>query len=249
MQTPVPPEFAQTEALINKAEASRGAKYCPVKVTQAKELGEKAVEAYVQCKHAEALALLAQARKLAEDAMMCTPGVPPAKPKDSDGDGVYDDKDKCPNTPRGVKVDSVGCPLDSDGDGVFDYKDDCPGTPKGADVNSKGCWALGTVYFDTDKDIIKSQYKPMLDEVAAVMKKNPNLGLGVDGHTDNQGLVNYNQGLSDRRVNAVRNYLIKKGVPKNRLVGKGYGMKKPAVANTSRSNMAKNRRVELLPIK
>ena len=63
-------------------------------------------------------------------------------PLDSDGDGVYDYLDKCPNTPAGVKVNSSGCPLDSDGDGVYDYMDECPDTPKGATVNKRGCWAF-----------------------------------------------------------------------------------------------------------
>ncbi|MCK0715903.1 OmpA family protein [Chromohalobacter sarecensis] len=61
------------------------------------------------------------------------------KEVDSDGDGVPDDRDQCPNTPAGVAVDAQGCPLDSDGDGVPDYKDECPGTPAGVDVNAKGC--------------------------------------------------------------------------------------------------------------
>jgi len=66
---------------------------------------------------------------------------PKAEPQlvDSDGDGVYDDQDQCPNTPQGAPVNSIGCPLDSDGDGVFDYLDQCPNTPKGAPVNSIGC--------------------------------------------------------------------------------------------------------------
>ena len=67
------------------------------------------------------------------------PPPPPAPPADSDGDGVVDSKDKCPNTPAGVKVDSDGCPLDSDGDGVPDYLDKCPNTPKGVKVDSDGC--------------------------------------------------------------------------------------------------------------
>jgi OOP family OmpA-OmpF porin len=58
---------------------------------------------------------------------------------DSDGDGVSDDRDECPNTPAGVTVDSRGCPLDSDGDGVPDYLDQCPGTPAGVSVDSRGC--------------------------------------------------------------------------------------------------------------
>src|SRR4030042_6679016 len=63
----------------------------------------------------------------------------PVVPKDSDGDGVYDDADQCPRTPSGTKVDSKGCPLDSDGDGVYDNQDQCPGTPRGTKVDSKGC--------------------------------------------------------------------------------------------------------------
>ena len=58
---------------------------------------------------------------------------------DSDGDGVKDSKDKCPDTPRGVSVNADGCPLDSDGDGVADDKDKCPGTPRGATVDENGC--------------------------------------------------------------------------------------------------------------
>jgi len=67
-------------------------------------------------------------------------------PKDTDEDGVYDKKDKCPDTPHGAIVDKAGCPLDSDGDGVWDGIDQCPDTPKGWPVDSKGC------PLDTDGD-------------------------------------------------------------------------------------------------
>ncbi len=60
-------------------------------------------------------------------------------PPDSDADGVYDYQDQCPNTPRGVKVDRVGCPLDSDKDGVADYMDQCPNTPADTQVDDRGC--------------------------------------------------------------------------------------------------------------
>ncbi len=60
-------------------------------------------------------------------------------PLDSDGDGVPDTLDKCPNTPKGVKVDRAGCPLDSDGDGVADYLDKCPDTPRRVKVDASGC--------------------------------------------------------------------------------------------------------------
>lgn len=59
---------------------------------------------------------------------------------DSDGDGVVDRLDECPNTPKGVPVDYKGCPMkDSDGDGVYDDKDKCPDTPKGVTVDADGC--------------------------------------------------------------------------------------------------------------
>jgi len=62
-----------------------------------------------------------------------------AKPRDTDGDGVPDRKDKCPDTPKGATVDANGCPKDSDGDGVLDGLDQCPNTPKSATVDAKGC--------------------------------------------------------------------------------------------------------------
>ena len=66
--------------------------------------------------------------------------------RDTDGDGVPDDMDECPDTPKEVKVDEKGCPFDTDGDGVYDYLDQCPDTPKGVKVDEKGC------PFDTDGD-------------------------------------------------------------------------------------------------
>jgi outer membrane protein OmpA-like peptidoglycan-associated protein len=76
------------------------------------------------------------------DAIVASAGITVAfggKPRDTDGDGVSDRKDKCPDTPRGATVDATGCPLDSDGDGVFDGLDKCPNTTKGCTVNAAGC--------------------------------------------------------------------------------------------------------------
>ncbi|TYT74098.1 OmpA family protein [Desulfobotulus mexicanus] len=67
------------------------------------------------------------------------PILTPPKPLDSDGDGVPDTLDRCPDTPAGVPVDQWGCPLDSDGDGVPDYRDRCPDTPAGVPVDQWGC--------------------------------------------------------------------------------------------------------------
>ena len=242
----VPEEFGQTEAIVQKAEKSPGAQYCPDKIARARELGKEGIGTYWACRTIEALGLLAQSRKLAEEAMSCK--APPPEPVDSDGDGVYDDKDQCPDTPKGVKVDSVGCHLDTDGDGVYDYMDRCPDTPKVETVDERGCWVLKVVYFDTNKWNIKSQYSPILDEVVIVLRKNAYLKVEIQGHTDSQGSAKYNQNLSENRAKSVMDYLIKEGIGSGRITARGYGLTKPAFPNDSPENMAKNRRVELKPI-
>lgn len=67
------------------------------------------------------------------------PACPVPAPVDSDGDGVIDSKDKCPNTPAGRKVNAQGCELDGDGDGIVDAQDKCPNTPAGRKVDAQGC--------------------------------------------------------------------------------------------------------------
>jgi OOP family OmpA-OmpF porin len=174
--------------------------------------------------------------------------VPVAAPMDSDGDGVYDNVDQCPGTPKGIEVDSRGCPLDSDGDGVYDYRDKCPDTPKGASVDARGCWVIRGVNFDTAKSDIKPSSYQQLDEVAAILRNNPGLKVEIQGHTDNRGSAKYNQNLSERRANAVMEYLVGKGISPNRLTAFGYGYSKPATSNDTPAGRAQNRRVELKPV-
>jgi len=171
------------------------------------------------------------------------------KPLDSDGDGVTDDMDRCPDTPKGVTVDARGCPIDSDGDGVPDYLDKCPDTPKGAKVNAQGCWILGGVLFDTNKSEIKPEFNPELDAVVTVLEKNLALNVKIKGHTDSTGTAAYNMKLSENRAKAVMEYLIKKGIDKDRLSAKGYGLTQPIASNDTKEGRAKNRRVELTPVK
>ena len=174
-----------------------------------------------------------------------------AKPVvDSDGDGVPDDLDRCPDTPQGVKVDAHGCPLDSDGDGVPDYLDKCPNTPKGATVDARGCWTYAAVVmYGFDSAEIKSEAYPMLDEAVLILKKNPEINVEIDGHTDNRGPAAYNMTLSERRAKAVMKYFVDKGVEAERLTTKGFGFTQPAASNDTEEGRAKNRRVELTPVK
>jgi len=169
--------------------------------------------------------------------------------RDSDGDGVPDYKDECPDTPKGVKVDDRGCPLDTDGDGVPDYKDQCPGTPKGAKVDARGCWVIGDALFDFNKYAIIPRYYPALDDIVVVLKKNPALIIEIQGHTDNIGTSEYNRRLSERRAKAVKDYLVKKGIERKRLFAVGFGAIRPVATNRTDAGRSLNRRVELVPVR
>ncbi|MBN2329045.1 MAG: OmpA family protein [Candidatus Omnitrophica bacterium] len=136
-------------------------------------------------------------------------------------------------------------PKDSDNDGVTDDKDECPGTPQGAKVDERGCWVIPGVTFELDKAIIRPVFYPLLDDVVKVLKLNPDLNIYVDGHTCSRGTDQHNQGLSERRAKAVQSYLVTKGVDESRLKARGWGEKQPAFPNDTETNMSKNRRVEL----
>jgi outer membrane protein OmpA-like peptidoglycan-associated protein len=140
--------------------------------------------------------------------------------------------------------------VDSDGDGVADADDACPDTPVGARVDSRGCWVLNIDYlFDFDKSMVKVQYYPFLDELAVVMKNNPAMRVEIQGHTDSTGTNAYNQRLSERRAKAIRAYLAKKVSDPSLLTAVGFGEEKPAYSNDSSEGRANNRRVELHPKK
>ena len=176
--------------------------------------------------------------------------------KDSDGDGVPDYLDECPDTKIEAIgfVDDKGCELDSDGDGVPDYKDACPTVP-GPRIN-KGCpeikrevrqllqKAMQGIEFETGKATIKKKSYPLLDQIAATFIENSNYIIEVQGHTDNVGNEDYNMKLSDDRANAVRYYLISKGVESTRMTANGYGMTQPIADNKTKEGRQKNRRVE-----
>ncbi len=184
-------------------------------------------------------------------------------PLDSDGDGVPDYLDRCPDTPKGAPVDKDGCPLDSDGDGVPDYLDKCPDTPKGVPVDDAGCppelitvhddgtWEVKTqVFFDLNKAVIRDEAKPALDQLAEAMKSPRYAGWSVEvqGHCDKSGPRTFNERLSQKRADAVREYLVARGVAADRLVAKGYAWDRPRYPN-DREHRALNRRVEFRPFK
>lgn len=177
---------------------------------------------------------------------------------DADGDGVADANDNCPDTPAGVQVGADGCPVDSDGDGVPDNEDACPNSA-GTAAN-KGCPEVDAatmklinekVRFEFDRARVQDSYKQLLDSITVALQKYPDHVLLIKGHADYIGSEEYNQALSERRAQAVKEYLIQQGVQNpDRLVTKGYGETQPLVKVNERlsrrrtaNDRAKNRRV------
>lgn len=140
---------------------------------------------------------------------------------------------------------------DSDGDGVVDANDKCPNTPANVEVDDRGCWAVqGEVLFDFDKAVVKEKFYPVLNKTKKIFAAEPQLKVIVEGHTDAIGTKAYNQGLSERRAAAVKKYLVEKlGIADYRLKTIGYGETRPAYSNEKAASRAKNRRVEFTPVK
>lgn len=151
-----------------------------------------------------------------------TPAPAPA-PRDSDGDGVNDASDACPNTPRGTKVDARGCPQ-----------------------VGQTLLRLEGVNFAFDRAEITADSATVLDKAVAVLKDNAAVRVRVEGHTDSRGSDTYNQSLSERRAQAVVDYLAGKGIARSQLQAQGFGESRPLTANDSDANRARNRRVEFV---
>ncbi|XXF75166.1 Ig-like domain-containing protein [Myxococcaceae bacterium GXIMD 01537] len=183
---------------------------------------------------------------------------------DSDKDGIPDEADRCPMAAEDADgfEDEDGCPdPDNDRDGVADAVDQCPleaetinsvkdedGCPdKGSTkvrVEAKRIVILEKVHFATAKDVILARSFPLLEQVASVLRANPQIELvRVEGHTDDQGSDATNLNLSQRRANNVRAFLEKKGIAAERMEAVGYGETKPVDTNKTARGRENNRRV------
>jgi OOP family OmpA-OmpF porin len=165
--------------------------------------------------------------------------VAPVAPADSDGDGVADELDQCPGTPAGVKVNDVGCPLPA-----------CKTPEPGQPVTLEGCAAgdvivLRGVNFEFDKSRLTANARGILDGVGDSLIKAPDIKVELGGHTDGKGTDEYNQRLSERRAESVRQYLVGKGVEPTRMTAVGYGESRPVADNETEEGRELNRRVEL----
>jgi outer membrane protein OmpA-like peptidoglycan-associated protein len=204
-------------------------------------------------------------------------------PKDSDADGIPDGLDRCSDTPKGATVDALGCPGDEDSDGVLDGLDRCPRTSIGATVNASGCspsqtptrssssaptppspappprpapsagpappagsaTVLEGVTFESGSARLQSGSYVELDSIAKVLLANPTMRVEISGHTDDSGIPADNMRISSLRAEAVRNYLVTRGVPFQQMVARGYGASVPLTPDTTPRGRAANRRVEI----
>jgi OOP family OmpA-OmpF porin len=186
--------------------------------------------------------------------------------EDADKDTVEDWTDLCPNTPAGMKVNAVGCEIDTDGDGVMDSVDKCPTvyaqTPDGcppvvvkesvvvpAPAPARDTEAVimnfEDVNFDFDKAVLRPTADAKIDQAVAYMKEHNVDNFELRGYADSIGTEAYNLKLSQRRADAVRNAMIKKGAPAEHIVAKGYGESNPIASNKTKEGRAQNRRVEM----
>ena len=169
---------------------------------------------------------------------------------DSDMDGVPTDRDRCPASRVGAEVDIYGCENDRDADGVVDHKDSCPSTRPNVRVDIYGCEIediihLPGINFLVGQDALLPGTEYVLQDAATTLNNHPDLMIEVAGHTDDMGPGDTNFGLSERRANTVRDYLIRFGVDESRLTAVGYGESQPIADNRTAEGRATNRRVEL----
>ncbi len=217
-------EMTATRQVLNEAAANKLDKQCPEEYKAALKAHREAVALYRKCKCQNALDKAREALAMA--------------------------KSLCPAAPAPAAVPCVPqTPSDSDGDGILDCADQCPNTPKDADVNSVGCWIVKGLHFDFDKAEVKPEYHPLLERVAQILRENPSLRIEIQGHTDSTGPHEYNVRLSERRAQAVADYLSSHGINADRMSVTGVGEADPVASNDTEEGRAKNRRVQIMPIR
>jgi len=185
---------------------------------------------------------------------------PSPTPIDHDGDGVPDEDDYCPETfgaaPRGCPnvcvddndVDGLSniedaCPLDPESRNGFEDGDGCPDQVPSKEIEEVIGVIIG-IQFDTDKDTIKADSRPILDHAIEVLKRHEEMRVEIVGHTDNQGGYRHNVELSQNRATAVKRYLTDAGIDADRLETRGAGPNEPIETNETPEGRAANRRIE-----
>jgi len=240
-----PSEFDQTEAAIAQAEKSQGAKYCPEKIAQAKELGKKAIETYLSCRTMEALQMLAEARKLAKEAESCQP--PPSPAPAPPAPRPPSPAPVPPPTPAPPAPQPPPAPPSPPPPAPAPPARPAPTpAPPAPVIRPTPIPVFDSVYFDPNKTNISPAAAKALDQNGKLLKENPQIRVEIGGHTDPSGSEKANQLISEKRAQSAKKYLMDKfGIADNRLVVKGYGSTKPIADNRTQEGRSKNRRVEV----
>ncbi len=141
----------------------------------------------------------------------------------------------------------VAAPIDSDKDGVFDPQDKCPATPAGFKVDADGCPLKATLHlnFATNSNKVDAEGTAKVAAFANFLKDSTAYKASIVGHTDSTASDAYNQKLSEKRAEMVKNMLIKDGVAAERLTSEGMGEKMPVASNKTKAGRAENRRIEV----
>lgn len=251
----VPSEFGQTEQVILQAEQSSGARYCPDKIAKAKELGKQGAETYWACRSEEAMKLLAEARQLAKEAEGCQPPPPPPSPPPPAPKPEPTPPPPPPPPPEPPKpAPPSPPPPPPEPPKPTPPPSPPPAPPKPAPPRPAPPppppkvidRMVLEILFDFDKATLTKAGLSELQKAVAFVKKYPGAKIRVDGYTCNMGSDAYNLKLSERRANAVKNYLIKEaGVESSKITVFGHGKADPVADNRTRQGRAKNRRVEI----
>ncbi|WP_438011786.1 OmpA family protein [Sorangium sp. So ce321] len=190
-------------------------------------------------------------------------------PPDLDRDGILDANDACPRTPGpgSTEPKQNGCPEDADGDGITGVADACPleHGAKSDDPSRNGCPKFVrvtneeivtsipvqfTLYGKTRSQTVSPVSDELLYEVRDVLSQHPEIELvEVQGHTDDSGTPEFNQTLSEERARAVVDWLVAAGVPRGKLVAKGYSYRRPLGDNREKTGRQENRRVQFFIVR
>jgi OOP family OmpA-OmpF porin len=159
-----------------------------------------------------------------------------AQDGDEDDDGVFDRRDRCPDTPANTPVEHHGCPLPQ-----------YPASVKPEPVQSEVITLsdAGDVLFAFNQSELTPAAQSKLDSLMPKLQSADVVSVKVIGHTDSVGSDTYNQALSERRASSVATYLLSQGLAPNKLTSEGKGQSQPVADNETEEGRAKNRRVEL----
>jgi len=162
-----------------------------------------------------------------------------AQDGDEDGDGVFDRRDRCPDTPADTPVEHHGCPLPQYPASAPPVEPQAPATEV-ITLND-----AGKVLFDFDKSDLTAAARSQLDGLMGKLSHASVASIRVVGHTDSVGTDAYNKALSERRASSVVEYLLTQGLAPEKLTSEGKGESEPVADNETDEGRAQNRRVEL----